>query len=362
MTNLKLLNPGPVTLTTRVRQALLRPDLCHREPEFSALQTEIRERLVKVYEGSKDFTATLVTGSGTAAVEMMVGSLVPKGARALVVMNGVYGERIASILEAQGKEVLKAQAEWTSPMNLDATERILAEEPNISHVLAIHHETTTGRHNNIASLGALCRKYNKPLLLDAVSSFGGEEILFDDWNVEACAATANKCLHGVPGISFVLARRQALSERKSGATSVYLDLFRQNAEQEKGSSPFTQSVHVCYALLEALKELEDMGGWEARHRRYQALSKMIFDGLAAQGISPLLPIQGPSSQILTAYRMPPGCHYAGLHDFLKERGFVIYAGQGKFSQEIFRIAVMGDFHTTDAEKLLSDCKAFWATR
>ncbi len=352
--SMKLLNPGPVTLTRRVRLAMLREDLCHREPEFAMLQCEIRRRLVSVYtEASRDFTAILLTGSGTAAVEAMVGSLVPKDGHALVVANGVYGERMAAMLEAQGKTVHLARADWTEPMNLAAAEQVLASEPKITHVLAVHHETTTGRLNDIPALGALCHRYGVSLLLDCVSSFGGEAIDFENWNLEACAGTANKCLHGVPGVSFVMARKSAMESRRSGATSVYLDLFRHYAEQRKGSSPFTHSVHVCYALAEALKELADSGGWRGRHAHYAMLSRQVFDGLREQGIEPLLDLAAPSSSVLTAYRVPGGSDYASLHDFLKAAGFVIYAGQGKLAQEIFRIAVMGTINSNDIERLLA---------
>lgn len=356
----KLLNPGPVTLTSRVRQSLVREDLCHREPEFAALQSEIRSRLASVYpEAIGDFAAVLLTGSGTAAVEAMVGSLVPRNGHALVVVNGVYGLRMAAMLRAQGKAYDAASTGWLSDMNLDAVERRLARNPRVSHVLAVHHETTTGRLNDLRALGGICRRYGVPLLLDAVSSFGGEEIEFEAWNLEACAATANKCLHGVPGISFVLARKRAFEKGVSGATSVYLDLFRHYEEQEKGSAPFTQAVHACHALVEALRELEDAGGWRARRAHYRALSRQVFEGLQAQGVAPLLGLEAPSSAILTAYRLLPGYSYRALHDSLKADGFVIYAGQGDLSEEIFRIAVMGDLGREDIDALLSACERHW---
>jgi 2-aminoethylphosphonate-pyruvate transaminase len=360
---MKLLNPGPVTLTDRVRKALAQPDLCHREPDFEALQNEICDRLLSVYpEAVQDFTTVLLTGSGTAAVEAMVGSLVPRDGHALVVVNGVYGERMAAMLRAQGKAVHLVQSEWTEPMDLAAVVRILSSEPRISHVLAVHHETTTGRLNDLAKLGGICSSYDVPLLLDCVSSFGGEEIDFENWNIQACASTANKCLHGAPGMSFVLVRRSALQSGQSGATSVYLDLFRHYAEQRKSSSAFTQSVHICYALLEALKELEDSGGWRSRNARFAALSRQVFNGLRAQGVEPLLKISAPSSAVMTAYRIPQGYAYSSLHDFLKAAGFVIYAGQGQFSQEIFRIAVMGALDYRDMDDLLDAFQSFWKTR
>ena len=356
----KLLNPGPVTLTERVRQAMVCKDLCHREPEFAALQATIRERLVRVYpDAERDFTAILLAGSGTAAVEAMVGSLVPHNGQALVVANGVYGERMAAMLKVQGKVVHLASSEWTAPMDLAAVEHILAREPGITHVVAVHLETTSGRLNDIPALGALCRHFQVRLLLDAVSGFGGEAIDFEAWNLEACASTANKCLHGVPGMSFVIVRKEILETRKSGATSVYLDLFRHYEEQIKNSSAFTQAVHVCYALAEALQELADSGGWGARHNHYRSLSQQVFAGLCAQSVEPLLAVQAPASAVMTAFRVPEAYDYAGLHDFLKAAGFIIYAGQGRFSGEVFRIAVMGDLDVTDIDRLLTACRGFW---
>src|SRR5262245_44304047 len=138
----KLLNPGPVTLTSRVRAALTGVDLCHREPEFAALQAELRRRLIGVYpQAARDYTALLLAGSGTAAVEAMVGTFVPRQGHALVVANGVYGERMAAMLTAQGKTAHTARAAWTEPMDLIAAERLLAAEPRITHVLAVQHET-----------------------------------------------------------------------------------------------------------------------------------------------------------------------------------------------------------------------------
>jgi 2-aminoethylphosphonate-pyruvate transaminase len=220
-------------------------------------------------------------------------------------------------------------------------------------------DTNTGRLNDIAALGVLWRSYGVPLLLDCVSSFGGEEIDFERGNLAACTATANKYLPGVPGVSFVLARRSALQTRQSGATSVYLDLLRHYAEQEKGSSPFTPAVHACYALLEALRELAEAGGWQRRHAHYAALSRQVFTGLRAQGVEPLLNLSRPSSPVLTAYRVPAGYDYTSLHVYLKAAGFVIYAGQGQFQPEIFRIAVMGALDSSDVEWLLAACQDFW---
>lgn len=354
---IRLLNPGPVTLTPRVRQALAGPDLCHREPEFAALQTEVREGLASIYAGVENgYSAVLFTGSGTAAVEAMVGSLVPGGGKALVVENGVYGERMSAMLRAQGKQFETVHCEWTQAMDLARIEDKLLRDPQVSHVLAVHHETTTGRLNDLPALGTICRRRGVALMLDAVSSFAGEEIDFENWNVEACASTANKCLHGAPGIAFVLARTSALEQRFSEACSVYLDLQRNYREQHQGQPLFTPSVQILYALREALRELTDCGGWQQRHQHYAALSRQLRDGMKARGIQLLLPEESYSAS-LTSFLLPEKVPFQHLYDRLKEAGFVIYPGQHSLKAGIFRVAVMGDLGENDLAEFLTSFSA-----
>lgn len=360
---MKLLSPGPVTLTRRVREASLREDVCHREPEFTALMGELRARLLTVYpQASTDYTPILLTGSGTAAVESMVSSLVPRDGHALVVANGVYGERMSTMLNAQGKTAHLARAEWIDPINLNLAEDLLKSNRDITHVLAVHLETTTGRLNEISALSDLCRRYNVRLLLDCVSSFGGEEIDFEKWEIEACSGASYTCLHGVPGVSFVLARKSAFSKRKTGAQGIYLDLFRQYAEQNRNATPFTPAVSLYFTLNEALEELADAGGWRSRRAHYRELTHRIFEGLRSQGIDPLLDIREPASSLLTAYRIPGACDYASLHSHMKKAGFVIYAGQGKLAGEMFRIATMGALALRDMDQLLKAFSEYWAPR
>ena len=358
----RLLNPGPVTLTDRVRSALLREDMCHREPEFAALQLDVRARIERLYEDAAGkYAAILLTGSGTAAVEAMVGSLVPKTGKALVVANGVYGDRMAAMLTAQGKSFEVVAADWLADIDLDGVSAHLARDASITHVLAVHHETTTGRLNSIDKLGALCKRTGRALLLDGVSSFGGEDIRFADWNLEAVAGTANKCLHGVPGISFVLVKPETLASRATGATSVYLDLFRHWKEQKTGFSPFTQSVHVVYALQEALREMDEAGGVRARHDAYVRRSVIVRTALHELGVKLFLS-GGESvySSILTSFEVPSHVAYDKLHDDLRARGFVIYAGQGPYVGRMFRIAVMGDLRSSDLDELLTGLRAILA--
>ncbi|NTY40045.1 2-aminoethylphosphonate aminotransferase [Burkholderia diffusa] len=344
-----LLNPGPVTLTERVRRSLLQPDLCHRESEFFDLQDEARARLVAAYElDPAEWAAVLMTGSGTAAVESMIAALVPRDGKLLVIENGVYGERITQIATQYGiaHDVLKH--EWMQAPDLAQIAARL-DAGGYSHVAVIHHETTTGRLNDLGAIADVCRSRGVKLLVDGVSSFGAEAIDFAGGDIDAVAATANKCLHGVPGAAFVIVRRSALA--KAASRTYYLDLGRLAKLQDQRNTPFTPSVHAYYALVEALREFDEAGGWRARHAHYKALANQVQAGLAARGMPLVLP-EGASSVVLRAYRLPQGVTYETLHDGLKARGFVIYAGQGGLSKELFRISTMGAIEAADVDRLL----------
>jgi len=344
-----LLNPGPVTMTAGVRAALAAQDVCHREPEFKELVGRVRSKITAIYQ-TNGYTPVLIGGSGTAAVETMLSVIPRDGSNSLVVANGVYGERMAAMMKAQGKRHdLVNAASWTSPMDLDRAEKAIASGA-FKYVLAVHHETTTGRLNDLAALGTLCKKHGVPMLVDAVSSFAGEAIDFDGWNIETLAATANKCVHGAPGVSFVLVRPEALT-RPTGATSVYLDLHRHAADQAKGSTPFTLPTHVTFAFDKALDELAAAGGWKARHAEYAARSGRVRAQLKELGVKLLLENEEVYGSTLTSWTRPAGKTYEALHGRLKSDGFVIYAGQGKFDGAIFRIAVMGDISASDLDRL-----------
>jgi 2-aminoethylphosphonate-pyruvate transaminase len=348
-----LLNPGPVTLTERVRRSLLQPDLCHRESEFFALQDEARQRLLATYDLDPNvWAAVLMTGSGTAAVESMTAALVPADGRLLNLENGVYGDRIAQICSQYGVAHERVIFPWMNRLDLDTiTARLDAakEGAQFTHVAVVHHETTTGRLNELRPLAELCRARGLRLLVDAVSSFGAEPIDFAEHSLCAVAATANKCLHGVPGASFVIVRRTALAQAASRA--YYLDLGRLARLQDQRNTPFTPAVHAYYALVEALREFADEGGRAARYKRYAALAEQVRAGLATLGIEPVVPPE-QSSVVLRSYQLPAGMTYTRLHDALKAEGFVIYAGQGDLARTLFRISTMGHVTPADLSRLL----------
>ena len=348
-----LLNPGPVTLSERVRRSMLQPDLCHRESEFFDLQDEARRRLLATYSlDPTQWAAVLMTASGTAAVESMVAALVPQTGRLLIVENGVYGERIALICAQYGVAHERIIGDWMRAPDYAAIAVQLASRPKSSrftHVAVVHHETTTGRLNDLRALAGVCREHGAALIVDAVSSFGAEAIDFTDPVLSAVAATANKCLHGVPGAAFVIVRRKDL--QNAASRTYYLDLARLARLQDERNTPFTPAVHAYYALVEALREYEEQGGRSVRYGHYAALAERVRAGLGALGIAAAIPAD-QSSVVLRAYTLPLNLSYAQLHDALKADGFVIYAGQGNLSKTLFRISTMGSLTSADIDRLL----------
>jgi len=347
-----LLNPGPVNLSDRVRMALLKPDLCHREPEFIKLQNAIREKLLGVYELEGDeYAAILLTGSGTAALEAMLTSLVPADGKLLIIENGVYGERMTRIADIYRMAHQTIRHDWLQGIDTGTLQETLLKN-DFSHVAVIHHETTTGRLNNLSDIATVCADSGAELLVDGVSSFGAEELNFHGWRIAACAATANKCLHGVPGVSFVVVKRSVLDNSKIKPRNLYLDLATYLQQQDDNGTPFTQSVQCFYALDAALDEFLDAGGWRARRELYRRRMRIVRQGLQDAGIRHLLE-EAECSCVLNAFHLPENTSYEDLHDELKKAGFVIYAGQGELTKKLFRISCMGNITEEELERLVS---------
>ena len=333
-----LMNPGPINVSERVRQALVCPDLCHREPEYFDLQDDIRARLLSVFGlDPEQHTAVLVSGSGTAALEASVCSCVSGSGRMLVVDNGVYGDRIAKIAQAHGIPCDRVVSGWTERPDLDEVQQRL-RTGQYEVLAAVHHETTTGLINPVAELASMARERGVMFVLDSISGLAGEPL--DLQGPDRVVCTANKSIQGLPGVAFALVRRSAMAKMLDyPARSLYLNLPNQFVHQEKRSTPFTPAIQVAFALREALRELseETVAGRIARYARASAILRAGFSEL---GLSFLLPPELRSNTI-TTLELPDGVTYDRLHDGLKERGYVIYAGQGHLAREAFRVSNMG---------------------
>jgi 2-aminoethylphosphonate-pyruvate transaminase len=337
-----LLNPGPVNVSERVRQALLKPDICHRESEFTELLHRIQDKLLQAFVpgAEADYAAVLITGSGTAAVESALMSSIPHGRRILILNNGVYGERLSQMVGLHRLGVSELKYEWTVQPDPERLRLALRQHPEVHGVAVVHHETTTGLLNPVKEIAEVVDSQNRVFIVDAVSALGGETIDIPGSHMYMVAGTAGKCIQGFPGVSFVLVRKGFLERmRNYPKRSWYLHLTHYVDDHGRGTIPFTPAVQVYYAFDEALSELLEEGVAK-RIQRHKKMATLIRERMAKLGVMPLLPPDRQSNTI-TAFHLPEGVTYQQLHDQLKANGYVIYAGQGNLENKIFRVANMG---------------------
>ncbi|MDH0346593.1 2-aminoethylphosphonate--pyruvate transaminase [Aeromonas dhakensis] len=353
-----LLTPGPLSTTATVRAAMLQ-DSCTWDADYNQGVVEpIRRELVRLatgpeYEG--DYSAVLLQGSGSYVVESVLGSAIGVDECLLIINNGAYGARMGEMARCLGLRHHELDCGETSRPEPAAIEAMLARHPEITHLAMVHCETTTGMLNPLDEVAALCQHRGIRLIVDAMSSFGGIPIDMGRLGIEFLISSANKCIQGVPGFGFVIARRAALIACAGRARSVSLDLHAQwqTMEQQGGKWRFTSPTHTVLAFAQALRELDEEGGIAARHRRYSENQRTLVDGMAALGFEPLLPEEW-QSPIITAFYSPahPDYRFADFYQRLKGLGFVIYPG--KVSQaDCFRIGNIGDVTTERVRDLLA---------
>jgi 2-aminoethylphosphonate-pyruvate transaminase len=336
-----LLTPGPLTTSKTVKQAMVH-DWGSRDAAFIALNAEVMESLPKIIHGESAYVTVPMQGSGTFAVEAMLTTFAPRHGAVLVLINGAYGQRAKRILAIAGRQTFVHETAEDTPPDLDAVERILVETPAITHVFAVHCETTSGILNPIERIAALCARHGRRLLIDAMSAFGALELDARTTPFDAVAASANKCLEGVPGLGFVVCRREALAAAEGNATTLSLDLLDQRRSLEKtGQYRFTPPIHVIVAFHQALQEFFAEGGVAGRGGRYAENARVLIGGMRSLGFETLLPdaLQAP---IIATFRTPdhPNFVFQRFYDSLKARGYVIYPGKLTVADS-FRIGCIG---------------------
>ena len=348
-----LLTPGPLSTTKTVKAAMLR-DWCTWDDDYNRIVQQLRTDLVALAtEQVADYTAVLMQGSGTYSVESVVGSIIPKDGKLLVLTNGAYGDRVVRIAQVLG--IAHAQLDFgeTGEIDLGVFTQVLAEDAAITHVAVVHCETTTGMLNDIAAVGKIVKDKNLCYIVDAMSSFGGIPLNVAEPRIDYLVSSANKCIQGVPGFGFVIALKSALSGCKGLARSLSLDLYDQwlGMEQGHGKWRFTSPTHVVRAFCQAMQELREEGGVAARYARYAQNQRTLVAGMQALGFAPLLE-QKQQSPIITSFLYPdPAFDFQAFYEALKQKGYVIYPG--KISKApTFRIGNIGDVHASDIEGLL----------
>ena len=356
-----LLTPGPLTTSQTVKEAML-TDWCTWDEAYNLhIVEEIRKSLVSLAtQHTGDYTSILLQGSGTYCVEAVIGSVIKPGDKLLILSNGAYGDRMGNIAEYHGISYDMLAFDETEQVSVSYVDDYLSHNAEITHVAVVHCETTTGVFNPLKEIAHLVKMHGKKLIVDAMSSFGGVPLDVHELGIDFLISSANKCIQGVPGFGFIIARRSELLHCKGVSKSLSLNIYDQWEAMEKGHGKwrFTSPTHVVRAFKQAMDELAEEGGVEVRHNRYCENHRVLVDGMRSLGFQTLLPdeIQSP---VITSFLYPHvDFNFKAFYTQLKERGFVIYPG--KISQaDTFRIGNIGDVHPEDFRQLIEiirECK------
>jgi len=338
-----LFNPGPVVTSAGVKAALVHYDVCHRDEDYSGVVRRLQQKLRPVFGASEEHEMLLLTGSGTAAMEMAVASVVPEGKKILTVSNGAFGERLGEIARLHRIPHVSLACPWGTLPDPAALEAMLAADPDIAVVAMIHHETSIGVVNPVGAMGRICRARSVTLVVDAVSSLGAEDLDVVRDNIDVCLSSANKCLHSVSGVSFVCVAPQVWPRIADIPPRVYyLDLKRYRRYlTEVAQTPFTPAVSSFFALEKALDELFEQGGVQARRETYRRRNLLIRRVLTDLGFQSFTNTGRESHTIITA-RVPSFVEIDALYARLKDRGFIIYRCKGALGEHHIQIANMGE--------------------
>ncbi|WP_158970506.1 2-aminoethylphosphonate--pyruvate transaminase [Chachezhania sediminis] len=349
-----LLTPGPLTTDYGVKQAMLR-DWGSWDGDFRAMTAELRQRLVAMLgAGGEDYTCVPMQGSGSYLVEAMLGSFVPRNGKVLVLANGAYGLRAAKTCQTIGRaHVLLDKGDYMPPRG-DEVARILADDPAITHVLAIHCETSSGILNPVAEIAAAVQAAGRKLLIDSMSAFGAVPLEPGVIPYDAMVSSSNKCIEGVPGFGFVMARKAEVIASAGQSHSLALDVHAQWDYMEKtGQWRFTPPTHVVAAFIEALKMHEAEGGVAARGARYAANRDAVVAGMRRLGFETLLDDSWLSPIIVTFFSpADPAFDFGRFYDGMKARGFIIYPGKLTVA-ESFRLGCIGRMDTGVMDRVVA---------
>jgi len=349
-----LFTPGPLSTSPTVKQAMLR-DVGSWDSEFIDIVRRIRNNLLSLAGVSQEagYEAIPLQGSGSFGVEAAIGCSVPPEGKLLALVNGAYGERIVKMAQYLNIDLVIQRCEENETPDLDQLRRHLAGDPAITNVIVVHCETTSGIVNPIEEIGQIVAEAGKIYLVDAMSSFGALPIDLPAGRIDYLISSANKCIQGVPGFSFVLARREPLVASEGYARSLCLDLLDQwKAFETHGRFRYSPPTHSMLAFEQALLELEEEGGVDGRRARYEENYRTLIAGMRRLGFREYLKPEQQSCIISTFYYpADPKFEFGVFYDVLKQRGSIIYPGKlGEV--DCFRIGTIGHMFPADVENLL----------
>lgn len=355
---MKLLTPGPLTTTKAVREQMLE-DRCTWDDDYKFITQKIRQQLLDLAQlDNETYTTVLMQGSGSFTVESVLTSTVTETDKVLFITNGAYGERMVQMANVIGLRHLVYAVDYAEQPNMDKIRLYLEEDPSITHIAMVHCETTTGMLNPIEEVGQLAHQLNKVFIVDAMSSFGGMPIDIKGFQIDYLISSANKCIQGVPGFGFVIARKEALMQCAGVSRSVALDLYEQwRVMDVDGKWRFTSPTHVVAAFSQAIDELVEEGGVAARYERYNRHNLLIREAFEALGFIAYID-QSIQSPIITTYLFPnEAFEFGQFYEVMKAEEFILYPGK-LTDVDTFRVGNIGDLTDEDIAKLCQAVKTY----
>lgn len=358
MTHYKLLTPGPLTTSEGVRKAML-VDRCTWDDDYKAITQKIRKDLLKIAGVKEDlYTVVLLQGSGSFGVEATLNTSIGEEDTCLFIVNGAYGQRMVEMAEKMKMNHHVYACPYDQVASGDAIRTILDENKEISHIAMVHCETTTGMLNPLEEIADICKRHDKVFILDAMSSFGGIDLDVKTLGVDYLVSSANKCIQGVPGFSFVIVKKDVLKRCEGNAKSLVMDLYDQWMPMDiDGKWRYTSPTHVVAAFSKALDELEEEGGVKGRQGRYINNNQVLIQGMKELGFMPYV-TPSRQSPIITTFLYPnEGFDFSDFYRYVKSNGYILYPGK-LTDENTFRVGNIGDIYPRDMETLVSIVKTY----
>ncbi len=350
-----LLCPGPVIVSGSIFEAMAN-NIGHREEEFSDLLERVNQNLLSLFEIRKRhlYHPLVITGSGTVANETVLSSIVGSK-HILVLANGEFGGRLATISKLHNKNTHIISFDWGKEINIQTVEKFLKTK-KVDIIAMVHHETSVGMLNPVKTVGALAKKYNKIFYVDAVSSAGAEKIDMEKWNISFCTTSSGKAICSVPGLGIIMVKKSMVKKlEKTPVRTMYMNLFNlYNYSIQHKQTPNTPAVHLFYALDQALTNILKKGVVEARNEIKR--KALIFrQGMSKMGFDFIIDEKLMSSALTTVY-IPEGMKASKLRAALKEKDIIVYNGKGPFVDKVFQVGHIGEIKEHDIRLFLESLK------
>ncbi len=353
MSKQMLFSPGPVMTRDNVRASLMHYDICHRSKEFEAMYAGLQQKILKIFNADDTYKAVVVSGSGTAANETVLSSIFNDGEKALLIRNGEFGNRLKQILDQYKIPYVDCSFDWGKPVDVDAVEKALAENPDVKVICMVFHETSSGMINPVPEIGRLADKYGKMYSVDCVSAAAGQNIDVAENHITFATSVGGKCVGAYPGSAYVCFKEDvAKTLTPEMGKNVYLNLARHYQKAvDCNQTPNTPNVTLFWALDKAMENILTEG-LDKQIARYRECAGILRKGMKDLGLRMLLPEEQMSNTVTSVF-LPEGKDLEAFLAAMEADGYTVYAGKGVFyEQNMFQVANMGEIYPEDCKKFL----------